>query len=108
MKAIFGMFLAFAAGLVLLSGANGQGGKEVTIKGDVTCAKCGLNKEKTCMTVVVEKKDKMDTVYYFDAETHKKYHGDVCTATKAGTVTGTVTEKDGKKTIAVKDLKYSK
>ena len=82
--------------------------KEETLKGNITCAKCELKvKGQTkCATVVVVKKNDKDTVYYFDKDSHKKYHDDICKAGKKGTVMGTV-KKDGEKMIVtVKDLKY--
>jgi hypothetical protein len=109
MKVAFSLFLALAVGLVLWTGADGgEKGKEVTIKGQIICAKCGLNKETKCMTTVVEKKDGKDVIYYFDKDGHKKWHSDICQEAKDGEVTGTVTEKDGKKTITVTDVKYKK
>ena len=85
--------------------------KEVTLKGDITCAKCDLKMTDKCATVIkVDKnkkdKDSKDTVYYFDTDSHKKYHGDICKTPKKGSVTGTVSEKDGKKTVKVSKLDY--
>jgi len=80
--------------------------KEVTLEGKITCAKCDLGVAKACETVIVAKKGDKDVTYYFDAASHKKYHGDICTEAKAGSVTGTVA-KDGKKmVVTVKELKY--
>jgi hypothetical protein len=106
---------AFISGLallglaVLLTAAADAGGdkKEVTLKGTITCAKCDLGVEKGCATVIVTKRDKKDVTIYFNAASNKKYHGDICTEAKKGTVKGIVT-KDGKKEIIdVKQLKYS-
>ncbi len=109
MKVALALFLAVGLGLVLWTGADGgEKGDKVTIKGQIICAKCGLAKEKTCMTTVVEKKDGKDVIYYFDKDSHKKFHSDICQEAKDGEVTGTVTEKDGKKTITVTDVKYKK
>jgi hypothetical protein len=106
----FALLLALGVGLTLWSGAYGEGDKdkEVTIKGQVICAKCGLSKETKCMTVVLEKKDGKDIIYYFDTDGHKKFHSAICQEAKDGAVTGVVAEKDGKKTITVKDVKYDK
>jgi Family of unknown function (DUF6370) len=110
MKAIFGLFLALTVSVLLWSDVAGSQDKEVTIKGKVTCAKCGLMVagQDKCATVVVEKKDAKDVIYYFDAESHKKFHGPVCTDTKDGSVKGVVSDKDGKKWIAAKDVTYDK
>jgi uncharacterized protein DUF6370 len=100
--------LALLGLAVLLTASANAGGdkKEVTLKGTITCAKCDLAVEKACATVIVVKKDKKDVTYYFTKESNKKYHGDICTEAKKGSVTGTLS-KDGKKdVIAVKELKY--
>src|SRR5437868_4285348 len=77
--------------------------KEVTLKGTILCAKCAL-KEKgvtKCTTAVQVKENGKDVVYYFDDKGAKEeYHEMVCGGDKKeGTVTGVVTEKDGKKWI---------
>jgi ABC-type phosphate/phosphonate transport system substrate-binding protein len=112
MKKVFISFASLAVAMFLWCGsqssAQDKQDKEVTVKGKVTCAKCDLAKETTCMTVVVEKKDGKDVIYYFDTAGNKKYHSDTCSMAKDGSVTGTVADKDGKKTITVKDLKYEK
>ena len=92
---------------IIIAGADAGGDKkEVTVKGSITCAKCDLGVEKACATVIVTKREKKDVTIYFDKESNKKYHGDICTEAKKGSVTGTV-KKDGKKeVISVKELKY--
>lgn len=81
--------------------------KAVTLKGTITCAKCDLKKEKACATVIVVKdKDDKEVIYYFDADGNKKHHKAICQEAKEGSVTGTVAEKDGKKTITVKECKF--
>jgi len=83
--------------------------KQTTLKGKITCNKCDLGKSSACETVIVVKNDKkMDIVYFFDAASHKKYHGDVCTDSKAGTVVGSVKEVEKKKVVNVKKLTYDK
>jgi hypothetical protein len=60
-----------------------------------------------CATIIIVKNDKKkDVIYFFDAPSHKKYHEDICTAAKNGTVTGFVTEQKKKKVISVKKLTY--
>ena len=108
MKAAISLCIALALTLTVWNGLEGGQQKEVTVKGQVACAKCALNKETTCMAVVVEKKEGKEIIYYFDAEGNTKYHPDVCPDPKNGAVTGVVSEKDGKKYIAVKEVKYEK
>jgi hypothetical protein len=98
-----GLSLAVIAGFLALAQADDK--KEEQLKGTVTCAKCDLKLIKgKCATVVKVK----DTVYWFDADAHKKYHKAVCQEAKEGTVTGTVTEKDGKKIVKVSKVEYAK
>lgn len=76
------------------------------LEGTVCCAKCELKQTSTCATVIKVKEGEKDVIYFFDADGHKKYHGKICTEAKAGTVTGTVSEKDGKKIVTVTEVKY--
>ena len=74
-------------------GRQGRG-KEETLKGTITCGKCDLKLADKCATVIKVG----EKVYWFDEATSKKYHKEVCTEAKEGTVTGTV-KKDGDKMI---------
>ena len=47
-----------------------------------------------------------EEVYYFDTDSSKKNHKAICTEAKKGTVTGTISEKDGKMIVTVKDVKF--
>ncbi len=96
-----GLSLAVVLGFLVL--ARADEGKEQTLKGTITCAKCDLKLVKKCATVIKVK----DTVYWFDADSHKKNHKAICTTPKEGTVKGTVSEKDGKKWVKVSDIKYN-
>ena len=116
-RMMFGLVAIFAL-VIAIQAAD----KEETLKGTVTCAKCDLKIEKkSCATVIVVAKDKKDkdikdkdskdkdskeTVYYFDKESHSKYHKPVCMEPKKGTVTGVVSEKDGKHMVKVSKIEY--
>jgi len=84
--------------------------KEVTLKGKIMCAKCALKQAKKCATVIQVNEDGKDVVYWFlDKGMKEEYHEEVCGgAVKEGTVTGTVSEKEGKKWIKPKEVKYVK
>lgn len=82
--------------------------KEVKLTGTITCAKCDLGEATKCETVIVVKEKDKKVVYHFDKDSHKKYHGDTCTAAKEGTVTGTTSEMDKKHFVTVKSLEYKK
>ncbi|MBX9679212.1 MAG: hypothetical protein K2X38_10650 [Gemmataceae bacterium] len=101
--------------LMLLAGAQAQdakgkgkeaAGKEVTLKGKITCAKCDLATEKACKTVIVTKTDDKEVVLYFDPAGHKKFHSNICNESKPGSVTGTVKDEGKMKVITVKDVKF--
>jgi hypothetical protein len=81
--------------------------KEVTLKGTITCAKCDLKQSDKCATVIKVNEGGTDVVYWFDSASHKKNHKAICMEPKAGTVTGTVSEKGGKKWITVTKLDFS-
>ncbi|HMP16320.1 MAG TPA: DUF6370 family protein, partial [Gemmatales bacterium] len=77
---------------------------EIKIEGSVCCAKCELGKEKACKTVVVVKENNKEVIYYFDAESDKKFHKDYCKGSVEAKVTAKVTEKDGKKWLSVEKI----
>jgi hypothetical protein len=80
--------------------------KEVTLKGTITCAKCDLDIEKKCMTVIKVKEKDKDVIYYLDEKTGKANHGKICKTPMKGTVTGTVKDDGKKKVITVTELKF--
>jgi hypothetical protein len=91
-------------GLVLaVSVAGLRAVEEVTINGTVVCAKCTLKKgdAKECQDVLVAKDDKgVSSEYYIAANEVSKKFGHTCKGESPATVTGDVTDKDGKKWIA--------
>jgi len=104
--------LSMLAGLALICAlaltATAEEKKETTITGTITCAKCDLKVEKSCQTVIKGKAKGSDKeeVYYFDTDSSKKNHKAICTEAKKGSVTGTISEKDGKIIVTVKDVKF--
>jgi len=100
------LFLAATTCLVWTEVSAGEKKKEVTLKGKVLCGKCELGETAECATAIQVKEKDKSVVYYFDKAGHGKYHDDICTAPKNGTVTGVVS-KDGKKNVVtVKSVKY--
>jgi hypothetical protein len=81
---------------------------EKTLKGTVTCAKCDLGVASKCATVIKVKEGDKDVVYYFDDAGHKKNHSKICQTPTEGTVTGKVSEKDGKKIVTVSKVELKK
>jgi hypothetical protein len=99
--AVFGLFVV---------AARAEEKKEVTLKGEICCAKCELKEAKKCTTVIVVKQGDKEVTYFFQDNGNKEtYHEEVCGGgRKEGTVTGTVSEKDGKKWIKPSKVEYTK
>ncbi len=102
------MARVFVLGLVMVFVAGVMAADEVLLKGTITCAKCDLKvkDQKKCATVIKVKEGDKDVVYYFDADSHKKNHGQICTTPKEGSVKGEVSEKDGKKMVKVTKIEF--
>jgi Family of unknown function (DUF6370) len=81
--------------------------KEVKLKGTAVCAKCELHETEKCQDALKVKEDGKEVVYLLtDNDVAKKFHGKVCHGPKDDvTVTGTVSEKDGKKIITATEIK---
>jgi hypothetical protein len=106
MRALVSVAVALALVLTLMMGAVAEDKKAVKLTGEIKCGKCHLKKDKDCATVIVVKKGDKETVYYFDAASHKKYHKQICTEEKEGTVTGTISKKGDKNIITVSKLTF--
>jgi hypothetical protein len=109
--------LTVALCFLVTAEAGGEKGKERTITGRITCHKCDFKTVKeadgapterptTCYTVIIGKRKDKSVVFYFDKASHKKYHGKICTSPMEGTVTGTITKKDGKRIITATEVKF--
>lgn len=97
-----GLALALVLGLV----AAGYAGEETTVTGKIMCAKCALKKADAtkCQDVLVAD----GTEYYVEKNAVAEKFGHVCGGEKPATVTGKVTEKDGKKWIAPSKMEEPK
>jgi hypothetical protein len=98
MKKMISMF-AFCAVMALGFSAVRAAAEETTVKGTLKCAKCSMKEAEKCEAVLVTADG---TKYYLGKnDAGKAAHKEICKADKEGvSVTGTVTEKDGKKMIA--------
>jgi hypothetical protein len=105
----FTKLFALAVALVaLVATAQARPDKEKTLTGTITCAKCDLGLESKCATVIKVKEGDKDVVYYFDTKGDKANHGKICKTPTEGSVTGTVSEKDGKKVVTVSKVEWKK
>jgi hypothetical protein len=100
MKAACKVLLGLAMVCTLAVMTRAAEDKEVTLKGTVCCSKCSLKETAKCGNAIKVKEGDKEIVYYFiDKGGKEGYHKDICQETKAGSVKGTVSEKDGKKYI---------
>ena len=102
----FGLALALVAGLV----AAAYAGEETTVTGKVMCAKCTLKKADAtkCQDVLVVKDGDKTAEYYVVKNAVAEKFGHTCSGEKAAVVTGTVSEKDGKKWITPSKMEAPK
>ncbi len=85
--------------------------KEVKLTGTLVCGACKLKQAKSCTNVLqVKVKDKTVNYWLTDKGNGETYHENVCGGgeLKGVTVTGVVTEKDGKKTVKVSKFEEKK
>jgi hypothetical protein len=79
------------------------------LEGTLCCTKCSLGETKTCgHALKVKDGDKEVTYYLNDKGGKESYHKEVCTEEKAATVTGKVSEKEGKKYIDEAKVEFKK
>jgi hypothetical protein len=83
--------LSLFAGFVVLVGATRAAEETRTITGDAMCAKCELNLQKNCQTVIQVKEDGRVVTYYLAAnDAARAFHPNICKGPARATVTGTV------------------
>lgn len=96
MKQILGALIATAFLAFVATSARAD---EQTIKGQGLCTKCELHQTAQCGTAI---KTDDGTIYYAaNNDVAKAFHKNICQAPAKVVATGTVTEKDGKKTITL-------
>ncbi len=81
-----------------------------TYTGSIMCAKCTLKKADAtkCQDVLVVKDGDKTTEYYVEKNAVAEKFGHVCKDEKSAVVTGTVSEKDGKKWITPSKMEEKK
>ncbi|HLX94241.1 MAG TPA: DUF6370 family protein [Verrucomicrobiae bacterium] len=106
--------LTLAAGLLLAVGAARLSADDasapVTISGSMVCGKCKLHITPTCQDVLQVEKDGK-TVNYFLTENKvaTDFHPNICQNDgEKVTVTGTVSEKDGKEMMEASKIEEAK
>lgn len=80
---------------------------EVTVKGEMVCAKCYLNRPdaKECQDVLLIKDATgATTEYYVTKNKVSQESGEACTQAIPATIVGAVSEKDGRKWITASKI----
>jgi hypothetical protein len=80
---------------------------EVTLKGQLTCAKCGLHESSVCQTVLLvpDTGAKAETKYYLAKnDVAQAHHEEVCGGQVNATVTGRVSNEGGKKILTASTI----
>ena len=85
-------------------------GKEVSLQGDLGCAKCNFKTAKECQNVLKVTDGGKDTLYYLAAnKISKENHEAVCSGTKPAMVKGVLSEEgkgaDKKKVLTASEIK---
>jgi hypothetical protein len=100
----------FVATLGMLAVAAPAFAAEETLKGEMVCAKCYLNKPdaKECQDVLLVSDAKGAKVeYYVTKNDVAKQAGEACTQAVPATIVGSVSEKDGRKWITASKITKS-
>jgi hypothetical protein len=84
-------------------------GGEVTLAGEMMCAKCALKEAPKCQNVLKVTDAGKETKYYLaQNDVAKSNHEHVCSGPEKATVTGTVSEEGGKKVLTASAIKFAK
>ncbi len=80
------------------------------IEGDATCAKCTLKIADSCQAAitVTTAAGKKEVILVDKNDVAKAFHKTICQDTVKATAEGVITEKDGKKTIALTKIEEAK
>ena len=80
------------------------------IKGEAVCAKCELHQADACQTAikVTGADGKSEVILADNNAVAKAFHKTICHGPATVTAEGTITEKDGKKTIALTKIEEAK
>ena len=80
------------------------------ITGEGTCAKCDLKIATACQNAitVTDASGKKETILCDDNAVSKAFHSKICKGAEKVIAEGVITEKDGKKTIALTKIELAK
>ena len=104
--------LSILAGVTLLTvGASPVRAVEETktLSGEAMCAKCALNEQATCQTVVqVKEGDKIVNYYVAANDVAKAFHKTVCQDSAKVNATGTVKTVNGRLELTASKIEVAK
>jgi type 1 fimbria pilin len=101
--------LGLLACALSLAGAARAADDTKTISGEAVCAKCELNLQDTCQTVIQAKEGDKTVSYYLAAnDVAKAFHPKICKGPAQVTATGTVQTVDGKQVLTVSTIEIAK
>jgi hypothetical protein len=105
MKKLFILSTVVAAAL-----AQSAFAEATKIEGEATCAKCTLKQVDSCQAAitVTGADGKKETILADKNDVAKAFHKNICTDTMKVKAEGTITEKAGKKTIALTKIEEAK
>jgi hypothetical protein len=91
---------------VALGSASALALAETTLSGTLVCAQCKLQKADAheCQDVLLVKQNDATVEYYVVKNQVSKESGEACTLEIPATITGEVSEKDGRKWIAASKI----
>lgn len=92
-------------GAVVVAG-RASASDETTLKGEIVCAKCYLNRPdaKDCQDVLLVKDSKGTTEYYVTKNKVSQDAGEACTQVVPATIVGSVSENNGRKWITASKI----
>lgn len=110
MKLVWNLCVSLTLLALVAVSVGAAADKDVTLKGKFSCAKCELKLKGVakCQTVIQVQEDGKEVTYFFlDKGNKETWHEEVCGGGKKdGSVTGVVSEKDGKKWIKPSKVMY--
>lgn len=96
-------------GVLLIAGTTRAADEAKTITGEALCAKCELNLQDKCQTVIQAKEgDKVVSYYLADNDAAKAFHAKICHGPAQVSATGTVSAVDGKQVLTVSTIEIKK
>ena len=91
-------------------GLSVQAADATKVEGQGTCAKCDLKTADKCQNaiIVTGADGKKETLLCDANDVAKDFHKSICKGAQKVTAEGVITEKDGKKTIALTKIELAK